>query len=676
MKKGLLFIALLTVSVLSNALGAQDYWKATVKKSGSVIVENKKELTRFKLFELDVTVLKNILTNTPKRNGGLKSDVIVSFPDADGIMNRYTVLENSNMDPELEAKYPDIKSYVGKGIEDPRALIYFSVSPLGLQTMLIRPDRPAEFIEPYTTDRSSYSVHRKSDKIKSLSPFECAVVSSVTTGRVLSLRPNADDGNLRTYRLAMSVTGEYTVYFGGTKALALAAINNSLTRCNGVFEIDFGVHMNLIANTDLVIYTNASTDPYSPSSSGAAGAWNTELQTTLTNVIGNANYDIGHLFGATGGGGNAGCIACVCVNPTAQVPKGKGSGFTSPADGIPQGDNFDIDYVAHEMGHQFGANHTFTFSNEGTGVQDEPGSGTTIMGYAGITGATDVQAHSDAFFHAVSIQQVTNYVKSTTCQTTTVTGNAVPTADAGLDYTIPKGTPFLLTGAGTDGNGDALTFCWEQMNAGTSSTTYPSVTATTGPAFKSFLPSSNPSRYFPQLSTVQTGATSWKWEAVPNVARTLNFRFTVRDNHAGGPANNSDDMILTVNATAGPFSVSSPNTAVSWTTGTSQTVTWNVAGTTANGVNAANVDILLSTDGGNTYPVTILAATPNDGTQAITVPNNPGTQNRIMVKGSNHVFFDISNVNFTMTLFCVPGLLGTVIACVPSLGVAARIVTG
>ena len=160
MKKGLLFIALLTVSVLSNALGAQDYWKATVKKSGSVIVENKKELTRFKLFELDVTVLKNILTNTPKRNGGLKSDVIVSFPDADGIMNRYTVLENSNMDPELEAKYPAIKSYVGKGIEDPRALIYFSVSPLGLQTMLIRPDRPAEFIEPYTTDRSSYSVHQ------------------------------------------------------------------------------------------------------------------------------------------------------------------------------------------------------------------------------------------------------------------------------------------------------------------------------------------------------------------------------------------------------------------------------------------------------------------------------------------------------------------------------------
>ena len=422
-----------------------------------------------------------------------------------------------------------------------------------------------------------------------------------------------------------------------------------MTRVNGVFEKDFGVRMTLIANNDLVIYTNASTDPYSAAAAGSGGAWNQELQTTLTSVIGNAGYDIGHLFGASGGGGNAGCIGCVCVNPTGGVPLGKGSGFTSPADAIPQGDNFDIDYVAHEMGHQFGANHTFTFSNEGTGVQMEPGSGNTIMGYAGITGSTDVQPHSDAFFHAVSIQQVTNYIKTTTCQTNTATGNSVPTANAGLDYTTPKGTPFMLTGASTDANGDPLTYCWEQMNSGAPATTMPSVTATSGAAFKSFIPSTSPVRYFPQLSTVKTGATSWTWEAVPNVARSLSFRYTVRDNRAGGPANNSDDMIVTVNATAGPFSVTAPNTAVSWTAGTSQTVTWNVAGTTANGVNTANVDILLSTDGGNTYPVTILAATPNDGTQAITVPANPGTTNRIMVKGTNHIFFDISNANFTIT---------------------------
>ena len=650
MKKNLFTIVFLAIAGLSLAQGGQSYWRAAGTNRSATGVENKTGLKQFKLFELDLDVLKSILANSPARRLGLNSTLIVYFPDANGSFEQFRILENSNMDPELEARYPDIKSYVGKGVDDPTATMYFSVSPLGLQTMLIHADQSAVFIEPYTADGSSYAVYRKSDKLNSLSKFECSVISGVNNGtNITMLRPNADDGTLRTFRLAVSVTGEYTAYFGGTKALALAAINNTMTRVNGVFEIDFGVHMNLIANNDLVIYTNASTDPYSAAAAGAGGAWNQELQTTLTNVLGNAAYDVGHLFGASGGGGNAGCIGCVCVNPTAGTPLGKGSGFTSPADAIPQGDNFDIDYVAHEMGHQFGANHTFTFSNEGTGVQDEPGSGNTIMGYAGITGATDVQAHSDAFFHAVSIEQVTNYVKSTTCQINTATGNAIPTANAGLDFTIPKGTPFMLTGAATDANGDVLTYCWEQMNSGTSSTTYPSVTATSGPAFKSFIPSANPTRYFPQLSTVKTGATSWTWEAVPNVARTMNFRLTVRDNRAGGPSNNSDDMIITVNATAGPFAVTAPNTAVSWIGGSSQTVTWNVAGTTANGVNAANVDILLSTDGGNTYPVTVLAATPNDGTQAITVPNLAGTTNRIMVKGSNHIFFDISNTNFTIT---------------------------
>src|SRR5690606_27413784 len=205
-------------------------------------------------------------------------------------------------------------------------------------------------------------------------------------------------------------------------------------------------------------------------------------------------------------------------NPTGSAPLGKGSGYTSPYDGRPSGDNFDVDYVAHEMGHQFGANHTFTHSNEGTGAQMEPGSGSTIMGYAGITGTnTDVQAHSDAYFHAYSIQQVTNYIKTTTCQTTTVTGNSIPTANAGADYTIPKGTPFMLTGAATDANGDVLTYDWEQMNAGTPTSTVPSATRTSGPAFRSILPSVIPTRYFPQMSTILTGATSWKWEAVPTV---------------------------------------------------------------------------------------------------------------------------------------------------------------
>jgi len=645
MKNKLLSIILLLISSISFAQISKSLWNETSEnKLVSEIFKNKNQIKNPKLFDLDIVNLKQKLSASPKRfEASEKSNVIVSFPNSDGQLESYRILESSNMDAELARKYPEIKSYVGQGIENPTSTIYFSLSPLGFQSMIIKADQSAVFIEPYTKDLKTYSVFRKIDKMASLNKFECKVVSKLSPNTLTNFvaRPNADDGNLRNYRLALSVTGEYTAYFGGTKALALAAINNSMTRVNGVFEKDFGVHMNLIANNDLVVYTSASTDPYSASSN--MSRWNAELQSTLTSVIGEANYDIGHLFGATGGGGNAGCIGCVCVNGS------KGSGITSPADGIPQGDSFDIDYVAHEMGHQFGGNHTFTFSNEGTVAQCEPGSGSTIMGYAGITGATDLQARSDPFFHAVSIQQITNYIKSTTCQTTTVTGNAVPTVNAGLDYTIPKGTPFVLTGSGSDANGDALTYIWEQMDRGTSTTTNPKTTATSGPAFRSFTASTSATRYFPRLSTIQAGLTSWTWEAIPNVARTLNFRLTTRDNRAGGPANNSDDMIVTVNATAGPFTVSAPNTAVSYVGGSSQTVTWAVAGTTANGVNTANVDILLSRDGGNTFPITLLAGTPNDGSQVVTIPNTAGTQNRIMVRGSGHIFFDISNTNFTIT---------------------------
>lgn len=597
------------------------------------------------LFNLNLNSLRSSLLNAPARTAnGRISNTVMAIPNADGVLESYRVYENSNMDPALAARYPEIKSYIGIGIDNPAATAYFSVSPLGFKSMVLAADKSAVFIEPISADLGTYTVYRKSDKKQSMTPFECSVIDEAAPQlNSDSARPNADDGLLRTYRLAMSCTGEYTVYFGGTKALALAAINNSITRCNGVFEKDFGVRLILISNTDAVIYTSASTDPYSNASS--MSQWNSQLQSTLTSVIGEANYDIGHLFGATGGGGNAGCIGCICVNGS------KGSGITSPADGIPSGDNFDIDYVAHEIGHQMGANHTFTHSNEGTGVQMEPGSGSTIMGYAGIT-SLDIQPHSDAYFHAVSIQQVTNNLKSKTCSVNIATGNTTPAISAGLDYTVPKSTPFMLTATGSDANGDTLTYNWEQMDSQSTSAA-PSATKTTGVEFRSYNSSTSPTRYFPRMATclvggMTTAGSEITVEALPSVARTMNFRVTARDNRAGGPANNSDDMVVTVNAVAGPFNITAPNTAVSYVGGTSQSVTWNVAGTTANGINCANVDILLSTDGGNTWSM-LLAATPNDGSEAVTIPNTPGTTNRMMIKGTNHIFFDISNSNFTIT---------------------------
>ena len=659
MKKKLLTIALLAICGFSFSQTGKTLWKNASKKSDAVVFEDKMSISSPSIFELDMTLLKQKLVNAPTRFASKASGVIVSFPDSDGKQQNFRVQEFSNMDPALAARFPEIKSYVGQSVDNPSAMIFFSVSPLGLQTMMVNPGAPVVFIEPYTTDLSSYAAYKKTDRTEA-SGFECKLAqdahAEIEQQGGAQARPNADDGKLRNYRLAISVTGEYTAYFGGTKALALAAINNTMTRVNAIFERDFGVHMNLIANTDAVIYTASATDPYSnanlgtlSSYVGTATGWNLQLQRTLTSVIGDGNYDIGHLFGASGGGGNAGCIACVCRNPTATTPIGKGSGFTSPQNGIPKGDAFDIDYVAHEMGHQFGASHTFTYATEASASQMEPGSGSTIMGYAGIAGLNNVQTNSDPYFHAISIQQVTYFVKSSTCQTTIATNNATPTASAGADYTIPKGTPFMLTGTGTDVNGDALTYNWEQVDRGSSTLSRPLATAASGPAFRSYGPTTNRVRYFPNIETVKTGATAWTWEALPTIARTMNFRLTVRDNKPGGPANNSDDMVVTVTAAAGPFSVTSQNAGVSYQAGTTQTVTWNVAGTTGNGINAANVDILLSKDGGVTYPITLLAGTPNDGSQPIIIPDAVGTQNRIMVKGSNHIFFDISNVNFSIT---------------------------
>ncbi|MCA0152317.1 immunoglobulin-like domain-containing protein [Winogradskyella vincentii] len=635
--KLLLFIFAMSTSLVWSQ--SKVFWQQQNLSSNTITKSSHQSLKSYQTFSLDAQSLRQALVNAPDRNYSRNSsNVVLSFPNSEGKLERFAIMEASVMDPDLQSRYPDIRSYVGQGVDDASSRIRFSLTPQGFNGMILSGNGPSTFIEPVDRNSNNYIVFNRRNRIDFNNDFECQVTerlnNSISSGAVMK---NADDSILRTYRLVVSATGEYTQYHGGTKAQALAAINTTMTRVNGIYETDFNVTMVLIANTDDVIYTSTSSDPYGNTTSN----YNSQLQNTLTSVIGEANYDIGHLFANLQNNGNAGCIGCVCVNGQ------KGSGWTSLT--TPEGDPFDVDYVAHEMGHQFGGNHTFTFSNEGTGAQMEPGSGSTIMGYAGITGATDVQSNSDPYFHAASVQQITDYIKTTSCQTNTNTGNAVPVVNAGPNHTIPAGTPFVLDGSATDADtGDVLTYCWEQFDVGSPTTTNPSVNNTSGTAFRSFNPTTDTKRYFPRLSTVKTGATSWQWEAVPNVSRSLTFRLTVRDNQAGGGTNNSDDVVVSVTANAGPFVLNSPNTNVTWDAGTTKTVTWDVAGTTGNGVNAANVDIFLSTDGGDTYPIALATGVPNDGSHDIVVPNNQGNQNRVMVKGANNIFFDISNTNFTI----------------------------
>lgn len=661
MKKTLLSLfALLCFTLI---FGQKDnLWTPAKNLTNKEIKANKRAISTPTLFNLDVDKLKQIISESPRKTTKLsKSAVTVSFPISESEFQNFSIYKTSNFSPELEAAHPEIATYYGESIDGKSAKIYFSLSPLGLSSMQLRLGKEAVFVEPYDNNNSTYVVYKKSEKGISKNKFECATSAKSSTdglkmGKILS----ADDGLLRTYRLALSCTGEYTQYFGGTKALALAAMNNTMTRVNGVFENDFAIRLVLIPEQENIIFTSASTDPYSNANDGADGAWNTELMNVLhgtTYGIGDSKFDIGHLFGASGGGGSAGCIGCVCNNSTTydateQWYWYKGQGYTSPADDVPSGDSFDIDYVAHEIGHQFGGNHTFTDSEEYTIAQVEPGSGSTIMGYAGIT-TEDVQAHSDPYFHAVSIQQITEYVKSTSgsCSVNTPTGNNAPTANAGADFTIPKSTPFVLTGSASDSNGDALTYTWEQMDVQNSTTSNPSATKTTGPAFRSYSPTTSPIRYFPKMSSVLNGATTTAGlelnvEVLPSVSRTLNFRFTARDNKANGGGNAYDDMVVTISSTAGPFTITSQNTAgISYPQGSSQNVTWNVANTNTL---APNVDILLSTDGGNTWS-TLITGTSNDGSQSVTIPSVTSNTCRFMVKASGNIFFNVNTANFSIT---------------------------
>ena len=645
----LIIATLLVACSVSYGQNGNSIWKSSIKNTISKSI-NKTDLPLIHLFDLDVNTLKNILASSPKRDVKSTSNTIISLPNGFGKIERFRVYENPVMDPKLATKYPEIKSYVAEGIDTPSARAYFSNSPLGFKSMIIYADQSAVFIEPVSTDLKTYSAYKRSDKKASLDAFDCKTIAQVANNTQATtntgvLYRGADDGKLRTLRLALACTGEYAALFGGTKALALAGMNNTLTRINGVFEKDFGIKLILVANNDAVIYTNPSTDPYSGNIN-----WGVENHNNLTSVIGLSNFDIGHLLGADlANSGDAGGVGSVCSDFN------KGRGYTCANSVNYQGDNFDLDFVAHEIGHQLGARHTFTHMTEnGTGAQMEPGSGSTIMSYSGRT-SYDIEYHSNAYFHAISIQQVTDIIKTKSCPTIITTANAVPIVNAGLDYTIPKGTPFMLTGLASDANtNDVLTYCWEQMDLGSATTTIPSATNTLGPLFRSYSPSTSAIRYFPNMSTVLAGLTTTSGleissEALPGVSRTLNFRLTVRDNRIGGSANNTDDIVLTVDANSGPFAITSQNSAVTYAAGTTQTINWAVAGTNANGVNCAIVDILLSTNGGATFPITLLSATPNNGVANIVIPNIAGSTNRILVKGTNQIFFDVNNANFTIT---------------------------
>jgi hypothetical protein len=415
-----------------------------------------------------------------------------------------------------------------------------------------------------------------------------------------------------------------------------------MNRVNGIYERDLAIRMELVANNDLIIYTKQGTDPYTNNNGGLMLSQNQE---TLDEIIGDANYDIGHVF-STGGGG----VAYLGVTCISGFKAGGVTGLSSPT-----GDPFYVDYVAHEFGHQWGANHSFN-GNEGScsggnrngSTAYEPGSASTIMGYAGICGSQNLQSNSDPYFHTISYQEIVNFTQSGaghSCAVTSGTGNLAPAVEAGPAFTIPAATPFTLCGSATDPDGDALTYAWEQFDLGPAG--HPNAPSGDAPLFRSFNPIDDPCRSFPRLPDVLAG-TQTLGEILPTSARNLNFRLTARDNRSGGGGVDFDTTSLSVVDTAGPFQVTSPDGTTVWTGTELQTVTWDAAGTNLAPVSCSQVDILFSADGGNSFPYLLLGGTPNDGSQLVTAPNLSTDQARVLVRCSDNIFFHISQADFAV----------------------------
>jgi len=654
-------MAVFLFSMSASAQGNESLWTkvSSEKAKSSKQVFRKSQPKKAYFFQLNLNGLKKVLQNAPKRGEfSGKSNTIVSFPNSNGVLASFRIMEASIMHPTLESKYSNIHTYVGQGIDNPSEIIRFSVTSQGLHTMTLSTKQGTEYIDPYTKTGNVYIVYAKRDLPALVNTFECGVETSEESLDIefdVQAAKNANDGQMRKFRLAMASTIEYSDFhvqaagvgagaLSQKKAAVLAAMVVTVNRVVGIYEKDFSLTMELVANNDLLIFITS--DNFS---NNDAYSLIDESQLVIDSTLpgGLASYDIGHTV-STGGGGLA--------QFNSPCTSSKAKGITGSAN--PVGDAYDVDYVAHEMGHQYGGPHTFNgnqgnCSGNGTASNAyEVGSGTTIMAYAGICDPQNVQLNSDAYFHQKSIRMIWANISagaSSTCGSYTPTGNTEPTSNAGSDWTIPISTPYILTGSSTDAETTAThIYTWEQYDLGPAG--IPIATNTSGPMVRSVEGTTNPSRYIPMLKDlVNSNGSSTQWEVLSSVDnRVMNFELTVRDNDVNGGQTDTDNMVVTTTSTAGPFRVTSQSATTTWSPGNSETITWDVAGTDSGIINTPTVDILLSLDGGLTFPTTLATGVPNNGSADVIVPVGISDNCRVMVKGKGHIFFNVNSSKFAI----------------------------
>jgi len=633
------------------------------------------KLEFYRALSLNEIAQREVLRQVPMEltKEARQTQVIMSLPMPDGSLARFRIEESPVMASRLAALFPDIRTYRGQGLDDPTATTRFDVTPAGFHAIVLSAHGTV-IIEPAARGRSrQYVSYDQRDAPKDGNTSSCLLLGAEQSLAQQQSKQIERNGywtlygttgtTLRTYRLALAATAEYTQqYGGGTVAGALGALTTTINAVDAIYERDLAIHLMLVVNEPSIIFTNSATDGYT---SDDATSLLTQNQVILDQRIGPANYDVGmvldgHVYAYQPGHfifQGAAQFQSVCVSGS----KGKGVSIFRSTE--PSTTNA-IYVVAHELGHMFGALHTFNGTLDDCGpsrfaqVAYEPGGGSTIMTYRGgflpngtyfpLCGAEELFSN-DTYFHTASIEQIVNYTtfgNGSFCPSVTSTENNPPSVDAGIDYTIPANTPFALTATASDPESDGLTYCWEEYDLGSAGP--PDTDNGNRPIFRSFAPVPSPTRTFPQLSDILSGTATFG-ESLPTTTRTMNFRVTVRDNHSGGGGVNTGSMRVNVVSGSGPFAITQPSSLTTWVANSTQTVMWNVANTSSGPISCLTVRILLSIDGGNTFPIILSSSRPNTGAATVIIPNTPSSTARIKVEAVDNIFFNISLPNFTIT---------------------------
>lgn len=615
--------------------------------------------------KVDINILREQLSKTSTKN---QAQEVIQIPMPDGKTRSFLVQRNQLMPSALTSKYPQIMAFTGYALDRPSDKIFMDVTPKGMHAM-IKGAAQTIYVDPYfANDDLYYSSYYKKDFQRSdEEEWSCSFDESSDDNKVAIERKKNTDYDLtferrekmplvtRIYETAITTTPEYTAFFGGTVADGLAAVVTALNRVSGIYETEMGVQLTLIPENDQLIFTDPNTAPIRNATAGLG-----LNQNVIDNIIGPDNYDLGHVFVTTNGG--VASLGVVCSG-------GKARGLTGLPN--PTGDPFYVDYVAHEMGHQFDGLHTFngdsnacSGGNRSAIAAYEPGSGSTIQAYAGICSNDNLQNNSDAYFHLFSLMEITNHINGSaaTCAEEINEGNNAPIADANAfnidGKTIPTSTPFEISGQGSDPDGDNITYQWDQWDLGPQQDVNAGDNGSS-PLFRSFFAGPSPVRIFPRRSDLLNNTTV-VGETLPTTERTLNFQLTVRDNKGGW---NNEQITLNVDDTAGPFVMTNLNS--SQTISGNTTITWDVANTDNAAVDCQAVNILLSLNGGISYPILLAANVPNNGSAVVAIPDIFNGAARIKIKCGNNVFFDINNEDLQIVPGSTPCNITTVLDDVP-----------